>query len=923
MDDTRHTSTRDGSPLSSKLVWAVVILGLILTATAWRAAEKVEQQITQAQFQSDAVERSLLIRRQFETMVSALEDLASLYAVTETVTRDQFARFVAPILAREPSIKALSWNPIVKLAEREDHELTMRQSGQPGYQITHRSAHGELVRAPQRDEYVVVANIEPFAGNESALGFDVSSQITRRLALEHARDLASLSVAAPIDLVQSPEETPGALGFLPRYRSGLPASTVQERRANLEGYFVAVVDIAEYIATALSSVDTSGFELNVLSKGAGADHSQLYTSSQSADGTAEIAATLSAGIKSRPSYSTTFPWAGHDIEVRLAASDEYVTAGWKWVPLGVMLAGLALTGFAASVTGIMWGRTVRIAREVADRTREIQEANSELQAEVARRIAVEERLEDHQHELERKVDERTAELRATSAYLRTILESEPECVKIISPDGKLEDMNAAGLSMIEAESLQQVRGLDVYSLISSEYRGAFVDLNRRVIAGESCTLEFELEGLRGGKRLVETHAVPLIDPESGATRQLAITRDITAKRAFEREQAELEGQLRQKQKLESIGVMAGGIAHDFNNILQVIIGNCEAALENPVVDDSTRESIKASCSAANDAARLCDQMLTYAGRSRQNIAPVRLPELVTSMRELLNISHSKNAELEIIFEDDMRLIEGDEAQLRQVVMNLISNASEAIGTEAGQIVIRIRAVDLTADSSGDDWIGEAPPAGEYIGLVVSDTGCGMDARIKEKIFDPFFTTKFAGRGLGLSSTLGIIRGHSGFLSVASESGRGTCFTVLFPVSDLVDCPESVTTKSVPASFNETILLVDDEEQVRKIGATILERLGCRVVLAADGEQAVEYFTEHGNAIDAVLLDMAMPRMNGNETCLALRRVRPDVPVIFCSGYADDAVQADTDSGAFTGFLHKPYERGDLIRILHDAVTMSS
>ncbi len=748
----------NGSVLSSKLFWGVLLFGLLLTGIVAKTVEHIDWHVTVARFEANAMERSFLIRGQFETTESALENLASLYAVSDEVTRDEFSRFVAPILERQTSLRALSWNPVVSLEERETHEAAMREAGNPAYRITHRSEQGDLVTAPSREQYIVVAIIDPLEGNESALGFDVSSQVTRRLAFERARDTASMSLATPIVLVQGEGESTGALGMLPVYRGGSAPLTTELRREAIEGYVVAVVDVERSVMAALANVDMTDFDFNLLGNEPGAEQVELFAS-ESFD--------ASRQAEGRLSYASRFAWAGHEMEVCFFATDEYLAAGRTWVPLGVLLAGLALTGLAVSIVSMMWGRTVRIAQEVSERTRDIQEANRELEAEVTRRSAVEKELESYQHELEGIVDDRTAELRATTAKLRTIVESEPECVKVVSADGVLEDMNAAGLEMIEADSIDQVRGRSVYSLIAEKHRDAFIDMNNRVIAGESCTLEFELDGLRGGKRLVETHAVPLPDPEGGPTRHLAITRDITARRAFEEEQARLENQLRQKQKLESIGVMAGGIAHDFNNILQVVVGNSEIALKL-VGDENARRCIEASYLAASDAAKLCDQMLTYAGRSRPDVEPVYLPELVKSIIELLNVSHSKNAELDIEFEDDVGIIEGDDAQLSQVIMNLVSNASEAIGTDAGRISVRVKSVDLDSDASGDEWIGAAPPAGAYAGLVVSDTGCGMEAETRERIFDPFFTTKFAGRGLGLSSTLGIIQGHNGFLSVVSE-----------------------------------------------------------------------------------------------------------------------------------------------------------
>ncbi len=899
--------------LSSKLFWGVLLSGLALTGVVAKIVEHIDEHVIEARFQAKAVERSFLIRGQFETAESALVDLASLYAVNDEVSSDDFSRFVAPILERQTSLRALSWNPIVSHEEREAHEAAMRESANPGYRITHRSEQGELIAAPAREDYIVVAFIDPLEGNESALGFDVSSQITRRNAFERARDTGSMAIATPIVLVQGEGESTGALGMLPVYRDGSTPSTVELRRAAIEGYVVGVVDIAESVMAALANVDMADFDFNLTGTIPGGQPVELFAS-ESFD--------ASQQVEGRLSYAARFPLAGHEIEVCFFASDEYLAAGRTWVPLGVLVAGLALTGLAVAIVSMMWGRTVRIAQEVADRTRDIQEANRELEAEVARRSAAENELETHQRELEGIVDERTAELEATTAKLRTIVESEPECVKVVSAEGRLEDMNAAGLAMIEADSFDQVRGCSVYSLIAERHRDAFIDLNNRVIAGESCTLEFELDGLRGGKRLVETHAVPLPDPEGGPNRHLAITRDITARRAFEEEQARLENQLRQKQKLESIGVMAGGIAHDFNNILQVVVGNNEIALKL-VGDENARRCIEASFQAATDAAKLCDQMLTYAGRSRPDVEPVYLPELVESIIDLLNVSHSKNAELELEFEDDVGIIEGDDAQLSQVIMNLVSNASEAIGKDPGRINVRVKSVDLDSHASGDEWVGSAPPAGSFVGLVVADTGCGMEEEILGKIFDPFFTTKFAGRGLGLSSTLGIIQGHSGYLSVVSEPEIGTRFTVLFPVAELENWIEPEGAGPAPESLDATVMVVDDEEDVRKICGLTLESLGCDVVFAVDGEDAVKRFAEVSDDIDIVLLDVTMPRMSGNEACHEIRKLRPDVSIIFCSGYADDAVSCCDENEGPTLFLHKPFRRDDLIRVLAEALPARS
>ncbi|NNF15956.1 MAG: response regulator [Gammaproteobacteria bacterium] len=618
------------------------------------------------------------------------------------------------------------------------------------------------------------------------------------------------------------------------------------------------------------------------------------------------------------SHTTSFTWAGQELALRYTATSAYRKAFQTWVPTGVLLAALALTVLVAAMLHLLRGQTARITQEVADRTRELQEANRDLEDHINRRIRVEQRLKAYRQDLEREVADRTSELNATTTKLRTILDSEPECVKIVSSDGRLEDMNPAGLAMIEAESLDQVRGSNVYSLIAEEYRDAFIDLNEQVIAGKSCTLQFKLNGLRGGVRWVDTSAVPLVDPDGGPTRHLAITRDITARKSEEEERARMELQLRHTQKLESIGVMAGGIAHDFNNLLQIIIGHGEIALHDESIRGHTRELLETSQSAAIDAASLCDQMLTYAGKSQPEKQTVELRRLVESMGNLLEVTRSENTEFEVLCDEVDDKIDGDVAQLRQVVMNLITNAAESIGDQPGRIAVTIRMTEVTADIAVDNWVGAAPPTGQYVGFDVADSGCGLNEKTRERMFDPFFTTKFTGRGLGLASTLGIIKSHHGFIKVESRVGHGTCVTVLFPVS--VKSEQKIAEPlHPPKPMSKTVLIVDDDEGVRRIGQMILERLGCRVESAADGENALRKLTNLKDSIDIVLLDVAMPGMNGNEVSARLRSIRPDIPIIFCSGYAADAVEPAPHSVGYTGFLRKPYRSDDLLEALRKAV----
>ena len=383
MNDFRQPADSSPAAHSSKLFWIVLFSGVLLSVAAWRIALHYEQRVAVAMFQVDAKERSLLIRKELETIASALEDLASMYAVTNIVTGEQFTRFVAPILARNPALGAMSWNPVIAHDERAAHEAALRDAGLAAYRIVQRSPQGDIETAAPRDEYIVVGAIEPLQGNETALGFDVASEETRRSALERARDTASLAIAAPIALVQSRQEYRSALGFLPRYRSGSPFATVAERRANLEGFFVAVVDIPELIAAALSNLSAEGIELEILATAPGSAPTELFSSTSVIAGD-DATQAAGPGRANGLHHATSFPWGGQRLDLRFAADDAYLAAGKTWVPWGVLLAMLAVTFLTAAMVFLLRGRAVRIAREVADRTRELQASNRELEEEVAR-----------------------------------------------------------------------------------------------------------------------------------------------------------------------------------------------------------------------------------------------------------------------------------------------------------------------------------------------------------------------------------------------------------------------------------------------------------------------------------------------------------------------------------------------------------
>jgi PAS domain S-box-containing protein len=396
-------------------------------------------------------------------------------------------------------------------------------------------------------------------------------------------------------------------------------------------------------------------------------------------------------------------------------------------------------------------------------------------------------------------------------------------------------------------------------------------------------------------------------------------RDITERVRAEEQRRAHETQMQHVQKLESLGVLAGGIAHDFNNLLVSMLGNAALALTDIAAESPAHERLMQIETAAQRAAELTGQMLAYSGKGRFVIQRSDLSQLVEELASLLRAAVAKTAALDMRLARDLPAFDGDAAQIRQVIMNLITNAADAIGGAPGRIQITTGRMHVSREYLADACVGRDLPEGEFVFAEVADNGCGMDRTTLNRMFDPFFTTKYTGRGLGLAAVLGIVRGHRGAITLTSTPGEGTCFRVLLPAS-----PGSVQTAAAPAPqatcvTDMRVLIVDDEEGVRRIAGESLRRAGFEVVVAGDGVEAVALIRGGDVRFDAMLLDMTMPRMSGVETCAVIKGLLPDLPVIVTSGYSEQDAASRFEVGAIAGFIQKPFLPSALVRMMQDAV----
>ncbi len=503
-------------------------------------------------------------------------------------------------------------------------------------------------------------------------------------------------------------------------------------------------------------------------------------------------------------------------------------------------------------------------------------------------------------------------LRESEQRFRTLVEGSFEGL-MVSMDGKVIETNASCAALVGL-TREQMLGKTVADFATPASAALILERIR-----QGTEAPYEAVGVRHDGSTFPCEILGRNILYQGQQARITAIRDLTERKRGEDEKKRLQEQMLHAQKLETLGVLAGGVAHDFNNLLLVVLGHAELALAGAQDDSAIHAHLSQIRAAALRASELTSQMLTYAGRTTGQPEPLDLGELVREMNELLRVSVSKRAHVVLELASGLPAIDADPGQLRQVVMNLITNASDALGDEPGEIHLRTALVSLDQSRLDHAVLNTTDGPGRYVCLEVRDQGCGMDRATLGRIFDPFFSTKFAGRGLGLASLLGVVRAHRGAIEVESEPGRGARFTVCLPPSRLAARPSERPPRAPePASPQRGLaLLADDEPMLRRVGAEILGSLGFEVLTAEDGRQAVDIFRNLSHEIGLVVLDATMPRMGGAEALQAIRALAPATPVIMVSGFQERTPEPSADP--HLAFLAKPFEISVLVSTV-DALT---
>jgi two-component system cell cycle sensor histidine kinase/response regulator CckA len=521
----------------------------------------------------------------------------------------------------------------------------------------------------------------------------------------------------------------------------------------------------------------------------------------------------------------------------------------------------------------------------------------------------------------RDVTERKRVEESERKLLRAV-EQTDEVILMTSPEGMITYVNPA-FEKVYGFTRLEILGKTPAVLKSGEMTGEFYEKFWKDLAsGKSVRTELVNRTKSGKLVTIDTSTSPIIDEQGTVSGFIAVQNDVTEQRNTEDQKRALEHQLAQVQKMESIGTLAGGIAHDFNNILAIISGYA-SVLEGFVREPARfSQGVDAIQRAADRGASLVRQILTFARKTEVLFEPISVNDIITELGKMIQQTFPKNIRLELRLERNINLVNGDRTQLHQALLNFCVNARDAM-PDGGNLTIS------TSMMSGTDLRGRFLEAKreQYVCVSVSDTGAGMDEETKSRLFEPFFTTKEKGKGtgLGLAVVYGIVRSHYGHVDFDSTLGQGTTFTLYLPVSlpqeSLLVLPEEIRAEIQGGA--ETILLVEDEDTLRELVASLLREQGYSVLQAADGEEAVQVYAEHADHIALVVTDLGLPKLSGWQAFRKMRALKPSVKAILATGYLEPMLKSEIAESGVMEFLQKPYRPAEIFRKVREAIDGNS
>ena len=858
----------------------ILAFGVVITVAAFEHVREDDQQSLRLQLSRRAENVMGVVNETLTTQADSLYALRSQFEQPGGVSKEQFASSAEEILTRQPNLWSLQWAPRVSLGERLTFVQKARALGLSDYHLTMRNGT-DLAPDIARPVSFPVLYAEPTRPDDAYIfGLDLAEASFADMLPASAMS-GAVGLSRQIRLIHPGKAGPtiGYAAVVAVYRDPSRRLTPSQRNVLLTGYLVAIYKLDAVFGDIFSRLQGPGLDILVTDKTEAGHPDILYFHNDD-----KTPFTGPAAFDKGWHIATSTSISGRTWEFQYRQSGDWFSQNadsdcWLVLAFGLVVSGIA-TGY------------VRTAR-----TRQYQ-------------IAI-------------QVAERTAELELSRGQLADLMKSLPGVAYRCRYD---ESMTVLFVS----DGAQALTGVTVDEFISGSVHFRDLihpdDLNKvrdatrqALEKGKLFEIEYRLRSRDGSEKWVLSRGHGIISRGGKIDTIEGLLTDITGQKDAESQRLAIERKLLDSQKLESLGLLAGGVAHDFNNLLTVIVGSAELArlsLQTGTV--GVDEQLNQIDATAQRAAELCRQMLAYAGQGRFEIEPIDLGSVVNDMQPLFNISVHRRTQLKLSLASGLPAVMADKTQLRQIVMNLVINASDAIDGRDGEI--RVSTGLMTADQAylGRNVAGSTLKPGPYVYIEVIDTGVGMSPDVLKKIFDPFFTTKFAGRGLGLAAVLGIVRGHGGGLRVESVPGKGSTFRLLLPPAGVSASQHGQKTGTVKWSSRGRILLADDEDPVRLVTVKILQTFGFTVEAVADGAAAVSAYNHHPGQYDLVILDLMMPVMSGDEALREIWALRPTQKVLLISGYNEGDILSKNPGPM--AYLRKPFTRGELEEVLKGLLT---
>jgi two-component system cell cycle sensor histidine kinase/response regulator CckA len=891
-------------------VTLVLMLGSAFSFLAYRESQLSETSRIETEFSRRVDIRQALNREVFSHFEGGLFSLRNVFIGSREVTRQGFDYSAREILARYPGIAALEWVARVPAADRAAVEQRAAQELDRPFQFTELGADGRLVRAGARAEYLPILFVAPLTGNQQILGYDVSAGSSRE-ALARARTTRQMVATAPFRLVQDPvPNEKGMVWTWPLFDTSAPGEPFY-------GYVQAVFHVRAMIDEVFGHEPSSALEALVIDPTETDPARRLVYFEPGRDLPVPRTVPTEAEFRRGLVRSDDFVVGTQNWQVLYRPQSAWLEEQKSPAPILLLWGGLLITGLLAIYVRTMLQRTATVNRLVKEQTAELRATQKLLEEDIQRRTEAERALQSSEQRYRAFVSQSTEALwryeirEPFSTHL-----SENEQIEQLVAHAYLAECNDLLARLHGRTRAEELIGTSLTELYGARWPQFLAGCRQFIHSGYRLVdAEVQAPGPDGQAGFFLLNLVGFCENDR-LIRVWGGQREITERKIAETKRVAMERKLLETQKLESLGVLAGGIAHDFNNLLTGIVGNAGLVRLELPPDSPPAAHIRQIESAALRAAELCQQLLAYAGKGRFLVEALDLNELIEGTLSLLRLSVGKQAHLQLELGRPLPVVMADATQIRQIVMNLVINAADAIGAQPGVITLHtgsrfVRTREFAA------WAADPGlPEGEYVFLEIGDTGCGMPPETLRRIFEPFFTTKFAGRGLGLAAVLGIVRGHHGALKVTSELGRGSVFTLFLPADDAQLTVESGPRPEAAAwQHSGTVLVVDDEECVRTVTEYVLATFGFDTVAAADGEAALATFAAEPDRFVFVLLDLIMPGLSGQEVYARLRRIRPKQRVLLVSGYSENDSASPFGSDGRTAFLQKPFTREVLERKL--------